>query len=408
MSGMDSELSAAARALSAFDPLSALNLIALREDPHALALRGTAMAQLGELGSARKLLRRAARSLGSDRPALARTLAAEAEVALAQRDLRAAETGFETAAAQLDEEGDFQNALFVRVQLARQRALVGRVEAAAKALDDLDLRGASARVVAMAMLAAAEIAVRRNQARGARRHLRQAHAAARLARSTFLVSEVERALKDLDAPVARLKAAGADRPIALAEVETLFRSGDLIVDARGREVRAGADIVSLGTRPVLFALAAALGEAAPASAHREALIARAFGARRSNESLRARLRVEIGRLRRQIGRLADLRATSDGFVLEPHRRKAVHVVAPLNPGEDGALLALISDGASWSTSAIARSLGKSQRAVQRALSALREKGSLEAIGAGRSRRWAVRRSYPFATSLLLASREPSG
>jgi len=408
MGSMDPDLSAAARALSTFDPLSALKLVTLRNDPHALALRGTAMAQLGELESARRLLRRAVRTLGSDRPALARALAAEAEVALAQRDLKEAESGFEAAADELEKGGDRENALFVRVQLARHRALVGKVREAAKDLEGLDLRGASARVVAMAMLAASEVAAKRTESRAARRHLRQAHAAARLARIPFLVAEVERAMKELEAPIARRKTDGGERAMTLEEMEALWRSGELVVDVRRREIRAGSNVVTLVTRPVLFALAEALAEAAPGAASRDVLLHRGFGVRRSSDSFRARLRVEIGRLRAQIQKFAHVRATSDGFLLLSRRKTAVHLVLPIHEGEEGALLAVLSDGATWSTSAIAKAVGKSQRSVQRALGALLEKGSVETVGAGRTRRWAFRRTVPFATSLLLASREPRG
>jgi hypothetical protein len=51
---MDSLITAAARALAAGDPLGALKRVALREDAPALALRGIAMAQLGDLARARR------------------------------------------------------------------------------------------------------------------------------------------------------------------------------------------------------------------------------------------------------------------------------------------------------------------------------------------------------------------
>jgi DNA-binding transcriptional ArsR family regulator len=246
----------------------------------------------------------------------------------------------------------------------------------------------------MAMLAAAEVAAKRTEPRAARRHLRQAHAAARLSRVPFLAVEAERAMKELDAPVARRKTEGGERPMTLEEIDALWRSGELVVDARRREVR--------------VALVEALGEAAPHAAHRDVLLLRAFGARRSSDSLKARLRVEIGRLRAQIQQFGEIRATSEGFVFVPRRKAAVHVVLPIHEGEEGALLALLSDGASWSTSAISKSLGKSQRSVQRALGGLFEKSLVDTVGSGRNRRWAVRRAASFATSLLLASREPRG
>jgi len=85
---MDGLITAAARALAAGDPLSALNQVALRDDAPALALRGIAMAQLGDLVRANALLRSATRAFGpSETVARARGVVAEAEIALASRDL---------------------------------------------------------------------------------------------------------------------------------------------------------------------------------------------------------------------------------------------------------------------------------------------------------------------------------
>jgi hypothetical protein len=68
---MDSLITAAARALARGDPLGALNRVALRDDAPALALRGIAMAQLGDLVRAKALLRKRhwpARDASSPRP----------------------------------------------------------------------------------------------------------------------------------------------------------------------------------------------------------------------------------------------------------------------------------------------------------------------------------------------------
>src|SRR5499426_4207112 len=109
---MDSLVAAAARALAAGDPLGALQRVALRDDPPALALRGIAMAQLGDYERARKLLRRAARGFGArERLAQARCQVAEAEIALAARDLTRPTHTFDTAAQTLDALGDHANAL---------------------------------------------------------------------------------------------------------------------------------------------------------------------------------------------------------------------------------------------------------------------------------------------------------
>src|SRR3989475_13059299 len=108
---MDSLITAAARALAAGDPLGALNRVALRDDPHALALRGIAMAQLGDFVRAKALLRRAARAFGPKEPvARARCVVAEAEVALASRDLGWPAKSLAAAAATLEAHAERANA----------------------------------------------------------------------------------------------------------------------------------------------------------------------------------------------------------------------------------------------------------------------------------------------------------
>ena len=108
---MDPLISAAARALSAGDPLAALKSVALRDDPPALALRGIAMAQLGDLRRARELLRSAARTFGPKEPvARARCAVAEAEIALVSRDLGGSLQTLKKARAVLEASGDQKNA----------------------------------------------------------------------------------------------------------------------------------------------------------------------------------------------------------------------------------------------------------------------------------------------------------
>src|SRR5207237_373947 len=199
---MDSLITAAARALAAGDPLGALNRVALRDDAPALALRGIAMAQLGDLVRAKALLRRAARAFGpKEAVARARCSVAEAEIALVSR-------------------------------------------------------------------------------------------AASQARMPALTAEVESASLVLNTPAARLIASGEERLLLLDEVEALLGSNALVVDACRHVVRDARTMVSLARRPVLFALARTLGEAWPGDVPRDTLVARAFGAKRADESHRARLRVE--------------------------------------------------------------------------------------------------------------------
>src|SRR5690242_20070210 len=112
---MDSIITAAARALAAGDPFGALNRVALRDDPPALALRGIAMAQLGDLVRAKALLRKAARAFGpKESVARARCVVAEAEIALVSRDLSWPTTALDAARATLEEHGDKVNAAHAR------------------------------------------------------------------------------------------------------------------------------------------------------------------------------------------------------------------------------------------------------------------------------------------------------
>jgi len=408
---MDSLVASAARALAAGDPLGALKLVALRDDPPALALRGTAMAQLGDYDRARKLLRRAARGFGpGERLAQARCQVAEAEVALAARDLSGPVRALDAAAQTLDALGDRTNALYTRLVGARRQLLVGELAAAEQTLAalDVDAVGTPPPLAARAELIRAELALRRVRAAAAAAALGRAHAAALVAGIPALVAEVGRARRALSAPSARLIRAGVVRPVRLDEVEVLFASGDLVVDACRRAVRGPARSVPLAGRPVLFGLVGALAEAWPADVPRDRLIERAFEARAVNESHRARLRVELSRLRAALRPLARIDATRRGFVLVPVGGRAVVVLAPPIDGPAGAILALLEGGESWSTSALAGALGSSQRTVQRALRQLEEGGAVRAVGRGRARRWLAPALGGFATTLLLPGALPVG
>ena len=408
---MDSLVASAARALAAGDPLGALKRVALRDDPPALALRGIAMAQLGDYDRARKLLRRAARGFGPrERLAQARCQVAEAEVALAARDLSGPVRALDAAAQALDALGDRANALYARLVGARRQLLVGELEAAEQTLAavDVDAAGAPPPLAARAELTRAELALRRVQVADAAAALSRAHAAALAAGIPALVAEIGRVRLALSAPSARLIRGGVARPVRLDEVEALFASGDLVVDACRRAVRGPARSVPLAGRPVLFALVGALAEAWPADVPRDRLVERAFEARAADESYRARLRVELGRLRVALRPLARIEATRRGFALVPVGRRAVVVLAPPIDGPAGAIVALLEGGESWSTSALACALGASQRTVQRALRQLEEAAAVRAVGRGRSRRWLAPALGGFATTLLLPGALPVG
>ena len=401
---MDSLITAAARALAKGDPLGALQRVALRDDPPSLALRGIAMAQLGELRRARELLRRAARAFGpTETLARARCTVADAEVALAARELGGPLRPLVAAQRVLEAGGDTINALHARLIAARRLLLLGRVARAEEALTSCDLRDAPAMLTAIHQLASADVALRRSRVREARAALGRARQAAQRAGIPALATEVEQALRTLEVPAARRIGAGETRLLRLEEVEDELATGTLIVDACRRAVRGAGHTVALARRPVLFRIARALAEAWPSDVPRDALIARAFEARRSNESHRLRLRVEVGRLRKELRPLADVRATKEGFALQPLQTPSVVVLAPPIEGEDTALLALLADGAAWSTSALALALGSSQRTVQRTLAGLETAGRVRALGRARARRWLSPPVAGFTTALLLPS-----
>jgi len=404
---MDSLIAASARALAAGDALGALKRVALREDPPALALRGIAMAQLGEHPRARELLRRAARGFGAhEELARARCLVAEAEVALAMRDLGGSPRLLAAAAATLEARGDRANALQARLIAARRLLLLGRLDEATAALTTLDARGLPPSLAAVAELSAAELALRSLRTGPAQAALARAQEAADRARVPALLAEVAEAGAVLDRPAARRLFAGGEQALRLDEVAALLDSGALVVDACRRGLGADAEWRPLARRPVLFALARALAEAWPGDVDREALIACAFRTQRPDETHRARLRVEIGRLRALVAALARIEATARGFVLRPRDERAVVLLAPPIDGEQASLVALLSDGAAWSTSALALALGASQRTVQRALVELEAEGRVRSIGRARAQRWLAPPLAGFTTILLLPAALP--
>jgi hypothetical protein len=406
---MDSLISAAAQALAAGDPLGALKRIALRNDAPALALRGIAMAQLGDLVRAKTLLRKAARAFGGkEAVARARCIVAEAEIALVSRDLSFSGKALDAARATLERRGDRGNAAHARHLEIRRLLLIGHLEEAERALSKFDVTPLPPALRAAHELAVAGLAIRRLRIKQAREALAEAERAARQAGIPALLAEVETTALVLNTPAARLMAPDAERPLLLEDVETLLASGALVVDACRRVVRDAGTIVSLTKRPVLFALVRALAEAWPADVSRSALLVRAFRARHADESHRARLRVEIGRLRSKLNALGDVSATTHGFALAPRRARKVIVLAPPVEGEHAALLAFLADGESWSSSALALALSASARTVQRALDALTTAGKVQSYGRGRARRWIARPVPGFATTLLLPGPLPRG
>ncbi|ANN79443.1 DNA-binding protein [Bordetella flabilis] len=404
---MDQKMRAAARSLAAGDPLGALNQVALRDDASALALRGIAMAQLGDFVRAQALVRSAARAFGvRDVVARARCVVAEAEIALAARDLGWPAKALDAARMTLDAHGDRRNAAHARCLHVRYLLLTGRLDEAEHVLAALDPVALPAASRAVHALLAAGVAMRRVRARAAREALVQARRAADEAGIPALQAEVESARAALDMPAARLVAGGGERLLRLDEVEAVLASDALVVDACRHVVRQAGIAVPLASRPVLFALAHALAEAWPADVPRGMLIARAFRARSADESHRARLRVEMGRLRTLLRDLAEVTATRQGFALAPRRAPEVLVLARPVDVPHAAVLAFLADGEAWSSSALALALGDSQRTVQRALESLAAAGAIHFVGRGRARRWMARPLHGFATTLLLPAPLP--
>ena len=405
---MDSLITAAARALASGDLLGALKRVALRDDAPALALRGIAMAQLGDLVRAKVLLRSAAHAFGPrEAVARARCVVAEAEIALVSRDLGWPAKALDAARATLETHGDRVNAAHARNLEVRRLLLIGRLDEAERALAEVDFTPLPPASRAAHELVIAGIAIRRLRTEAARAAIARAEQAAHAAEVPALTAEVESASLVLNTPAARLIARGEERLLLLEEVEALLASEALVVDACRYVVRDAGTVVSLATRPVLFALARALAEAWPGDVPRSTLVARAFRGKHADESHRARLRVEVGRLRAELRTLADVSATQRGFALAPRRAPEVVVLAPPIEEQHAAVLAFLADGESWSSSALAIALGASTRTVQRALDLLAAAGKVQSFGLGRALRWMTPPVPGFPTVLLLPGPLPS-
>jgi hypothetical protein len=404
---MDSLITAAARALAAGDPFGALNRVALRDDAPALALRGIAMAQLGDLVRAKALLRRAARAFGlKETMARARCMVAEAEIALVSRDLGWPAKALDAARATLEHHGDRLNAAHARHLAIRRLLLIGRLDEAEHLLAGLDSTPFPPASRAAHELVVAGIAMRRLRTHTARAALVQAQQAAEQAAIPALTAEVHSAFLQLDAPAARRIARGEERLLSLADVEALLTSKTFVVDACRHVVSDAHTRIRLATRPVLFALVRTLAQAWPGDVPRSMLIAQAFRTRFADDSHRARLRVEIGRLRALLQTVADVRATKHGFTLVPRAADDVAVIAHPVEEKHVSVLAVLADGESWSSSALALALAVSQRTVQRALDALAAAGKVQSFGHGRARRWITPPVAGFTTTLLLPAPLP--
>ncbi len=399
---MDSIITAASCALTAGNALAALNYVALRNDAPALALRGIAMAQLGDLARAKVLMRKAARAFGAKNPvARARCIVAEAEIALVSRDLGWPARALEAARVILEARGDVLNAAHARYLEARRLLLTGHALEAEQVIAGLDPSLLPYATQVAHQLVVAGIAIRRMYITEAQTAISRAADCAAQTSIPGLIAEVENASRVLTTPAARLLTQGHQRMLLLQDVAALQNSDVLIVDACRHGVRNGKTMIALASRPVLFALAQALGEAWPCDVTRNSLITLAFRTRHVDESHRARLRVELGRLRKLLAPLAGINATAAGFVLTPHEGREIVVLARPDEEKHAAVLAFLADGEAWSSSALALALGTSQRTVQRALDALAAADKIQFFGHGRARRWVTPSVPGFTTTLLL-------
>ena len=404
---MDAMISAAAHALAKGDPLSALKRVALREDAPALALRGIAMAQLGDFGRAKELLRKARKTFtAKETVARARCLVAEVEIALASRDLDWRAKELDSARATLESHGDRLNSAYARYLEIRRHLLFGHLDQAEGLLAKLDPGSFPPALKASHELVVAGIAIKRLQTKAARAALSRAQYAAGKVGIPALIAEVQNAAVVLSTPAARLIAQGEERSILLEDVEELLRSRTLVIDSCRYAVRRASTVIPLTTRPVLFALARTIAECWPADVPRDVLVARAFGSRFVDESHRARLRVEVGRLRRLLRSVAEVYATQRGFALKPIGSDKVVVLAQPLEDENGEVLAMLADGEAWSSSALALALGVSQRSIQRALDSLSAAGKVQSFGRARARRWITPPFPGFTTTLLLPAPLP--
>jgi len=384
---MDSLITAAAGLLARGDALGALNRVALRSDAVALALRGLALAQLGDLGRARSLLKRAIRAFGKgEAVARARCTLALAEIALAARDLAGPANALRSARAILAVHGDAMNAAFAHHLEIRHLLLIGRLDHAERELDGFDPAPLPPSLRGLHQLVIAGIALRRLDIGAARTALDEAEQSARRAGISSLLAQIASVRDSLEAPAARLFMHAGERVLQLDEVAGVLNSGSLVVNACRHTVHAGGATVSLARRPVLFAIARLLALAWPGDVARKVLIARVFRQGNADESHRVRLRVEAGRLRRMLRGLADVQATDRGYALVPGAGREVAVLAPPVEGDTAAVLALLADGQSWSSSALALALDTSQRSVQRSLDMLARGHKVQIVGLGRARR----------------------
>jgi hypothetical protein len=389
----------AGRALAVGEPLTALGLVGRIDTAPGLLLRGIAYAQVGDLDLARASLDRAVARSANDPRTRARARAALVEIALSSGDSAGAADDARASAVELAGLGDDRNAAMQRLVQARAEVLLGRLGEARSVVEEVLARRLAPDLRAVAWLARAEIAIRAGAAGEARDALARARRALEGAPHQLLSRALGALEDELSRPVARILRAGDVRDADLLGIEEVSRGDLLLVDGCRRLVVGGRVTIPLARRPVLFALLMALARAWPAAVPRDELTARAFDVRRVNPSHRARLRVEVGRLRRAMdGLSAEPSATPEGYVLSS--RRDVAVLLPLSEDEAARAAILLADGASWSAQELAEHAGFSLRTAQRALRDLVEHGHAVRISTTRGLRYS-RPGTPTASRMLL-------
>lgn len=396
-------LAVAGRALARGEALEALGLVGREESALGLTLRGIAYAQLGDLNLARASLERAV-PLADDAVTRARARAALVDVALGTGNPGSAARAARASIDELSALGDARNAAMQRLVLARAEVLLGRLGDAQRTVEQVLSSEVTPDLHAVASLAQAEIALRALAATRARQALVQARRCLEESPHPLLERALDGLERELTLPVARTLRAGVLRGADVSVIEELSRGEVLLVDACRRLVVEGRVAIPLARRPVLFAVLLVLARAWPEAVPRDELAARAFDVRRVNASHRARLRVEVGRLRKLLdGPAAEPTATAEGYVLSSKRE--VVVLLPPTDDEGVSIALLLGDGASWTAQGLAEHAGISRRTAQRALSALVDGGAAVRTGRGKDVRYA-RPGTPIASRMLLLGLVP--
>ena len=390
----DSALQDAASALARGDALAALSAVGALSELPAVVLKGIAYAQLGDLDSARTTLTHALRD-ASGELVRARILAALAEVALGEGDAGRAIKEAQGSADVLSRLGDHRNAAMQELVVARAEILLGKLGSARRRVDDLLASTLDVDVRSVALFASAEIAARELSATRAKERLEEARRTA----NELLERTIVSFSSELTRPIARLVADRRESDADLFAVEAASSGDALLVDACRRLVVAGRATVRLARKPALFALLRVLALAAPSSVPRDELAAAAFDVKRPNASHRSRLRVELGRLRKELAGIAEPVATKDGYLLES--RRAVRVLLPPTDTPDAAVALLLADGAAWTAQAVADHANVSKRTALRALSALADAGKVMRVTKGKDVRYVAPARSAIASRLLL-------